>query len=169
LIIKVFLVRLDVMKRRDVKSRCPVNYALEIFGDPWSLLIVRGMVTYGASSYGDFLKSEEQIGTSVLAERLAHLEANGIISKSRDAEDKRRTVYGLTPAGLDVLPMLYEIMKWGTRVSPKPKSNAAWLEALKLDRAEVLTAWRKALLTGSAFYVGESSVVSQLGLSMLAR
>ena len=61
------------MKRTDRKSHCPVNSALEVVGDPWSLLVVRDIVFYGKHAFGEFLASEERITTSVLADRLARL------------------------------------------------------------------------------------------------
>lgn len=152
------------MKRRDVKSRCPINFTMEIFGDPWSMLIIRGMFTYGATTFSDFLRSEERIGRSVLAEKLAHLEKNGIIKKYRDENDHRSVRYSLTKNGIDLLPVLYEISVWGSNTSPNPKAAQAWFNAMELDRTTVIDAWRKAIETGSAFYVGENSVVARLGL-----
>jgi DNA-binding HxlR family transcriptional regulator len=122
------------------------------------------MTNYGAKHYGDFLKSEERIGTSVLADRLQHLEAKGIIEKRPDQIDKRKTTYHLTAVGLTVLPLLFEVAAWGTRTSPNPKAAESWFRALELDRTIVLDAWRKALESGSAFYVGPNSVVAQLNL-----
>lgn len=152
------------MKRTDVKSDCPVNYSLEIFGDPWSLLIVRSMITYGAKTYGDFLKSRERIGTSVLANRLAHLEAKGIIAKSTDPTDQRKVIYALTETGIGLLPILYEIAVWGSRTSPHPQASEAWFKAMELDRNTVLGAWREALKSGDSFMLGPNSVVARLGL-----
>lgn len=152
------------MKRRDVKSYCPINYTLEIFGDPWSLIIIRGMLNYGAKHFGDFLKSEERIGTSVLSDRLAHLEKNGIISKHPDKEDTRRTTYHLTPQGIKLIPMLYEIAAWGTAASAHPKAAETWFKALRLPKQTVITAWERAIESDSAFYVGANSVVKQLEL-----
>ncbi|EDK72364.1 transcriptional regulator, HxlR family [candidate division TM7 genomosp. GTL1] len=152
------------MKRKDVKSLCPINFTLEIFGDPWSLLIVRDMATLGKKTFSDFMDSEEHIGTSVLAERLAHLEKKGIIAKKPDEVDKRKTIYTLTLDGIRTLPILYEIAAWGLRTSPNPKATAAWFKSTKLKREVVLMAWRRALYTNSSFFIGPNSVVEQLGL-----
>jgi DNA-binding HxlR family transcriptional regulator len=152
------------MKRASDRSRCPINYTTEIFGDTWSFLILRGMLTYGAKTYSDFLKSEERIGTSVLADKLVHLEKTGIISKSIDKEDGRKVVYSLTEAGLGVIPIIYEMALWGTATSKNPKMPPAWFRAIQFDRAVVLKAWREAVSSGSAFFVGPNSVVSQLGI-----
>jgi DNA-binding HxlR family transcriptional regulator len=152
------------MKRTDVKSRCPINYTMEIFGDPWSMLIIRGMVSYGAKYFGDFLKSEERIGTSVLADRLVHLEKKGIITKQPDRLDKRKMTYSLTETGLSFIPIVYDIAAWGTQTSPSPKVTDSWIKAMGLNRDMVIKAWREAVTAGSAFYVGPDSVIEQLSL-----
>ena len=128
------------------------------------MLIIRGMVSYGAKYFGDFLKSEERIGTSVLTERLTHLENKGIITKHPDKHDKRKIVYTLTESGLDFIPVFYDISVWGTRTSPSPKVDKALLRAMKRDRDSVIKAWREAIQSGSAFFVGQDSVVSKLRL-----
>src|SRR5258708_10220789 len=84
------------MKRQDVKSRCPINFTLETFGDPWSLLIVRDMINEGKKTYGEFLDSDERIGPSVLADRLSYLEKKAIITRHPDEHDKRKVFLSLT-------------------------------------------------------------------------
>ncbi|HET6747340.1 MAG TPA: helix-turn-helix domain-containing protein [Candidatus Saccharimonadales bacterium] len=153
------------MKRASNRSRCPINFTTEIFGDTWSFLILRGILTYGAKTYSDFLKSEERIGTSVLADRLVHLEKAGIILKSIDKEDGRKVAYTLTEAGLGTIPIIYEMALWGTMTSENPKMPPAWFEAIQFDRTTVLKAWREAIMSDSAFFVGPNSVVRQLGLN----
>lgn len=152
------------MKRRDVKSRCPINFSLEIFGDPWSLLIIRDMVALGKKTFGEFLDSEERIGPSVLADRLAHLEKRGIISKTPDKTDKRKMVYWLTEAGLCLLPVMYEVAWFGSSTSPDPRAPEAWFKSMEYDRELVLKAWREAVSSGSSFLTGPDNVVARLGL-----
>ena len=77
------------MKRTDRKSHCPVNFALETVGDPWSLLVVRDIVFYGKHAFGEFLASEERVTTSVLADRLATLVRTGVLAKERSTADRR--------------------------------------------------------------------------------
>lgn len=152
------------MKRQDVKSQCPINFTVEVFGDPWSLLIVREIASFGAMTFGEFLKINELISTSVLADRLEHLQNRGIVVKSGHPTDKRKTVYSLTDLGLDALPVLYEIAAWGSRYSPAPAAPESWFNALKRDKPTVLQAWRKSLESGSSFFKGPHSVVQQLSL-----
>jgi DNA-binding HxlR family transcriptional regulator len=135
---------------------------MEIFGDPWSMLIIRGMLAYGAKYYSDFLRSEERIGTSVLADRLEHLEKKGIITKRTDKTDKRKKYYTLTKKGMSILPVFYDIAVWGSQASPNPKMPQAWFSSLNYSRETVLKTWRLALESGDAFFVGPNSVVKQL-------
>ena len=152
------------MKRADNKSRCPINFSLEIFGDTWSLLIIRDMISLGKKTFGEFLDSEERIGPSVLADRLAHLEKRGIISKEPDPADKRKMIYSLTETGMNAIPIVYEIAVWGSRASPNPKAGEAWFKSMQYDKNLVLKLWREAVESGSSFFYGSSSVVNKLGL-----
>lgn len=97
------------------RSSCPINAALEILGDRWSLLIVRDMLFAGARTFKDFRASEEKIATNILAERLTRLQKAGIITCEPDPEDRRRVRYQLTSKGLDLVPVLMELSAWGTR------------------------------------------------------
>src|SRR5258708_18474392 len=69
------------MRRRHRKSDCPIHFALEIFGDAWTLLIIRDLMFKGRITYTDLLHAEEGIATNVLADRLVRLEQDGIIEK----------------------------------------------------------------------------------------
>jgi len=106
------MLRKTTGKRR---SDCPVNFAVESLGDKWSLIIVRDMIFWGKKTYGDFLKSDERIATNILADRLAFLEKEGIISKSPDPADKRKEIYRVTERGIDLIPMLLEMIAWSAK------------------------------------------------------
>ena len=109
-------------RKEDVRSHCSVNYGLEIFGDKWSLLIVRDIVFAGKKTYGEFLKSEEGVATNILASRLAFLEEQGILSKAPSSADRRKDLYTLTEKGLDLIPILLDIVVWSAKHDPR--SNA---------------------------------------------
>ena len=102
-----------------LRSHCAVNYGVELFGDRWSLLIIRDIVFAGKKTYGAFLQSEEGIATNVLASRLAFLEAQGILSKAPSLEDGRKDVYTLTEKGLDLIPIVLGIVVWSAQHDPK--------------------------------------------------
>src|SRR5947208_6372448 len=97
------------------RSDCPINFALETFGDMWSLLIIRDIVYFGKKTYGEFLASEEGIATNILASRLALLEQKGMLVKKPHEEDKRKEMYVLTEKGLDIIPILVEMANWSAQ------------------------------------------------------
>ena len=83
-----------------------MNYAVEALGDKWSLVIFRDMIFWGKKTYGEFLKLDERIATNILADRLAYLEREGLVSKSPDPHDKRKEIYRVTEKGIGLVPML---------------------------------------------------------------
>jgi len=97
------------------RSGCPVSISLEVFGDRWSLLIVRDMMVRGLRTFKDFQASGEGIATNVLSDRLRKLQAAGIITSEVEQADGRRVNYRLTEKGIDLAPALLELLIWGTR------------------------------------------------------
>ncbi len=95
------------------RSNCPINVALELFGDKWSLLILRDMLIRGKDRYGEFLDSAEGISTNILASRLKQLESTGLVEKLRDPADRKTSLYLPTAAGVSLLPVLLEVIRWG--------------------------------------------------------
>jgi DNA-binding HxlR family transcriptional regulator len=125
-------------KKIEFRSTCPISTALDIFGDKWSLLIVRDMVFKGASTYGDFMNGGEKIATNILADRLWQLEAAGIITKQKHPESKVKILYTLTSKGIDLVPAMVEIISWSEKyydVHPHAKQFA---EQLRNNKTEVI-------------------------------
>jgi DNA-binding HxlR family transcriptional regulator len=103
---------MKVLKQR---STCPVSTSLDVLGDKWTLLILRDMLFAGKSTYGQFLQSAEKMATNILADRLAALEANGLVTKAVAADKKSKFTYRLTEKGLDIVPLLVELVLWGAK------------------------------------------------------
>jgi DNA-binding HxlR family transcriptional regulator len=144
------------------RSDCPVNFALETFGDPWSLLIIRDIVYFGKKTYGEFIASEEGMATNILASRLAQLEHQGILMKKPSEQDKRKEEYVLTEKGLDLIPVLAEMANWSAEHDPYTAAPAAWIALMKADREKMLRLMRETVQSGGAVFVGEKSLVGQL-------
>ncbi|MFN3511452.1 MAG: winged helix-turn-helix transcriptional regulator [Phenylobacterium sp.] len=100
------------------RSGCPIATTLDLVGDRWSLVIVRDMLN-GKSRYGEFLDSPEGVTTSVLADRLARLEAAGLVAKRAYQTNPVRHEYRLTEMGEGLLPVLQEICRWANRRLPE--------------------------------------------------
>ncbi len=103
------------------RSGCPLASALDIVGDKWSLVVLRGFFI-GFSRYGDFLKAPESIATNILADRLKSLECAGLIERLPDAASH----YRLTRKGADLLPVLQQLTHWGLEHIPDRWQPPEW-------------------------------------------
>lgn len=110
------------MKKR-MRSDCPIGLSLDIFGDRWTLLILRDMLMRGKRRYQEFLESKEGIATNLLAQRLETLVKWGIITRSADPTNKKQILYAPTRKALDLLPVMCEIIRWGLEHHPDAQSN----------------------------------------------
>lgn len=112
------------------RSYCPQYLGLEVFGDKWSLLIIRDMMIDGKRYFREFLQSEEKIASNILANRLEALEAEGIIVKRADPAHKQKIIYSLTEKGIDLFPILMEIARWSLKYKPVDPEKAERAEKL---------------------------------------
>ena len=101
------------------RSLDPINLALELVGDAWSLLIIRDLMLRGHTGYQAFLRSGEGIATNILADRLLKLEQNGLITKAADPADARKFIYALSARGADLAPVLVELILFSHRHEPR--------------------------------------------------
>ncbi len=124
------------------RSGCPVSVSLERFGDRWSLLIIRDLMVRGYRTFKEFQGSGEGIATNILADRLHKLEASGIICPEADEADGRRTNYRLTEKGIDLAPVLLDLLIWAARHEETGAPCAVILK-MELNREEVLTETRR--------------------------
>ena len=126
------------MKEPKRRSDCPISYALDQFGGRWCLIIVRDLVFKEKSSYGEFLKSEEKIATNILADRLHGLENAGIIIKSQDPEHGSRFIYKLSKKGMDLVPILVEIILWSSKYDENTGVEMKFVNRAKRQRQGLL-------------------------------
>jgi len=128
------------------RSGCPVSVSLEIFGDRWSLLIVRDLMIRGYRTFKEFAESGEGVATNILADRLEKLESTGIITTEVDEADRRRVNYRLTQKGIDLAPVLLELLIWGGR-HENTEAPCALIEKMVQNREalldEVRRLWRE--------------------------
>jgi len=128
------------------RSGCPVSISLEIFGDHWSLLIIRDLMVRGYRTFKEFQGSGEGIATNILSDRLRKLEDAGIITAEVEETDGRRVNYRLTEKGIDLAPVLLELLIWGAR-HEETGIPCAFIANMAKDRegllAEVRRRWRE--------------------------
>ena len=122
-----------------LRSHCPVNCALEAFGDRWALLILRDIIFRGKRTYGEFLKSEEGFATNILASRLGHLTAVGILQLDEDENDARKGFYTLTEKGLDLIPLIFEMTLWSAKYDDdsEAKRISQLIELIQKDNRKI--------------------------------
>jgi DNA-binding HxlR family transcriptional regulator len=138
------LVWLNVAGRAKSKRRsgCPVSISLETFGDRWSLLIIRDLMVRGFRTFKEFQESGEGIATNILADRLKRLEAAGIITAEAEQTDARRVNYRLTEKGIDLAPVLLELLIWGAR-HEETGAPCAFIAEMEKNREQVLAEVRR--------------------------
>ena len=105
--------------RKDHRSECVMNRMVEVFGDQWTLLILRDIIFMNRRHFRELLtKSLEGIASNILADRLQRLVEQGIIVKSHDPSHKQKAIYSLTERGIELLPLLMEMNAWGHKYLP---------------------------------------------------
>src|SRR2546425_5620444 len=123
------------------RSGCPLNASVEMLGDRWSLLIIRDMMLRGSRTYKEFLGSYEGIATNILADRLRKLVAYGIVTAEPDPSDGRKQIYLLTAKGIDLAPVLTEMVLWAA--GHEETGNQALVRQMRKDKTQCLAGVRK--------------------------
>ena len=138
--------------RTKLRSGCPLNVSVEILGDRWSLLIIRDMMLRGFRSYTQFLESYERIATNILANRLKKLERYGIVATRQDPLDGRKLIYTLTEKGMDLAPVLTEMVLW--TAAHEKHQNPQLIRQIKRDKQKFLATVRQRWLENSSPMAG---------------
>jgi len=119
-----------------------VSISLERLGDRWSLLIIRDLMVRGFRTFKEIEESGEGIATNILADRLQKLETAGIITAEVEETDGRRVNYRLTEKGIDLAPVLLELLIWGAR-HEETGASCAVIEKMAKNREQVLAETRR--------------------------
>lgn len=120
------------MKKRDY-SVCPIVYSLDIWGDPWSLVILRDVLIHNKRYYREFLSSREKIATNILSARLKSLTEAGFLIKTKGENNRAQTIYRPTQKALDLFPVIFSIMHWGLKYNPNTDMSIPIMQELKKD------------------------------------
>jgi DNA-binding HxlR family transcriptional regulator len=145
-----------VGQKDELRSHCPINFVLEVFGDRWTLLIIRDIVFRGKKRYGEFLASEEGFATNILAGRLERLLESGILARKPDPGDGRKDVYSLTEKGLDLIPILFEMMAWSAKHDSRSEAKRVprLIERIRKDNREASREAREKVERGEGIVAG---------------
>ena len=123
------------------RSECPLNASVEMLGDRWSLLIIRDMMLRGLRTYKEFMECYEGIATNILADRLKKLVAYGIITAEPDPSDGRKLIYSLTAKGIDLAPVLTEMVLWAA--AHEDTGNQTLVRLMRADKERFLAGIRE--------------------------
>ena len=103
----------DIDTFRQAALDCPLPHAVELIGEKWAFLIVRG-------AFNDLKHFEEfqaglGLARNILSDRLGKLVAGGILERATDTSDRRKVIYSLTPMGKGLMPVLVAMRQWGQK------------------------------------------------------
>src|SRR5437588_242945 len=134
---------MNTIKKR---SDCPLSFSLDLFGDKWSLLIIRDLLMTGKFSFSEFSGSKEKIASNILADRLSLLESSGILTKHVSPKNRSKFIYRLTQKGIDLLPAIIELMRWGAKYNPDtPLPPKKIIKRYKEDRNGLIKDYKEKL------------------------
>jgi DNA-binding HxlR family transcriptional regulator len=114
------------------RSGCPINLTLEVFGDKWSLIIVRDIMFGNRRHFRELLLgNEEGIASNILADRLKRLTEEGMLTRSDDPTHKQKAIYSLTEKAIQLVPVFAMIGAWGRRHLPVSEELSIRAELLE--------------------------------------
>ena len=113
------------------RSGCPINLSLEVFGDKWSLLILRDIIFGGKRHIRELLRSEEGIATNILSDRLKTLVGLGMLTKADDPTHKQKAIYSLTEPAIELVPIMAHLGAWGRKWLPVTEELSIRAELLE--------------------------------------
>ena len=127
------------------RSNCPISSALDLFGDKWSLLIIRDLVYFGERTFKDFSNADEKISSARLSDRLCKLDILGLIIKENHPTNKKVFLYNLTEKGLDLFPVIAEYVRWSNKYLNEhiPEQAKQFADMLEIDREATLNHFMK--------------------------
>jgi DNA-binding HxlR family transcriptional regulator len=101
----------DIEAFREAALSCPIPAAVEVIGEKWAFLILRGAFN-GLQHFEEF-QAGLGIARNILSDRLGKLVGGGILKRSPDPSDRRKVIYSLTRKGESLLPVVIAIRQWG--------------------------------------------------------
>ncbi len=152
--------------REDQRSGCPINLSLEVFGDRWSLIVIRDMMFGNRRHFRELLsRSEEGIASNILSARLKRLLDLGMITRADDPSHKQKAIYSLTEKAIELVPVLAMLGAWGRRHLPVSRELSIRAELLEKGGPEMWEAFMEELRTrhlGAPQRPGARSVSAEL-------
>ncbi|WCT13754.1 winged helix-turn-helix transcriptional regulator [Mucilaginibacter jinjuensis] len=136
------------------RSDCPISYTLDVFGDKWSFLILRDMITHGKSSFLEWKASDEKIAPSVLTAKLALLVREGFLVKKASPQNASKFLYYLTEKGIETIPIILDMFAFGGKYM-NPEGNSSFIQQLRTNRESTITGIQEAMRAKRKAALGE--------------
>jgi DNA-binding HxlR family transcriptional regulator len=134
--------------RNEQRSGCPINLSLEVFGDRWSLIVIRDIMFGNRRHFRELLsQSEEGIASNILSARLKHLLELGMVTKADDPTHKQKAIYSLTEKAIELVPVFAMLGAWGRRHLSVSRELAIRAQLLEAGGAEMWEAFMEELRT----------------------
>jgi DNA-binding HxlR family transcriptional regulator len=130
-------------------SGCPIDYSLDLFGDRWTLLVIRDLLFLGKRHFKELMESPERVASNILTARLKKLEERGLIERAADPDNRKQVIYTLTDKGRDLTPVLVEMVRWGGRHDPNSSVPKSFVARLARDNDRLLAEMRAAMADAS--------------------
>lgn len=134
-----------------------MSYSLDYFGDKWTPLILRDMMFYDKTSYSEFLASSEKIATNILTDRLNILHKEGFLIKSISPLNKSKFIYGLTDKGIELVPLMVELLIWGAKFNPDGGPQLV-LDKIKKNKSKFIKEIQEKLLNKRKLFDDDSII-----------
>ena len=154
------------------RSGCPINLAIEVLGDRWSLVVLRDVMFGNRHYFRELLTgSQEGIASNILADRLRRLVANGLLRRTGDDTHRQKIRYSLTEAGVQLVPVMAALGTWGRRHMPASHELSVRAELLEQGGPELWERFMDELREqhlGVARPAGTPSVLAELQAAYLA-
>ncbi len=112
------------------RSGCPINATIEVFGDRWSLLVLRDIVFGDRRYFRELQAGEERIASNILADRLKRLVGLGLLTRE-DSRAGQRARYSLTEPAIQLVPVFAQLGSWGLRHRPTSRALRVRAELLE--------------------------------------
>jgi DNA-binding HxlR family transcriptional regulator len=149
-----------------IRSGCPINLSLEVFGDRWSLIVIRDIMFGNRRHFRTLMtRSEERIASNILADRLKRLVALGLLTKTDDPSHSQKSIYSLAEPAIQLVPIFAHLGAWGRRhlpVTPELAIRAQLLEEGGPAMWEAFMVELRAIHLGTPLPAGSRSVIAEL-------
>lgn len=150
-----------------IRSGCPINLAVEILGDQWSLVILRDIIFGKARHFREILaQSDEGIASNVLHGKLQRMVSLGLLTRSSDEGHKQKAVYALTEASIELVPLLATLGAWGARHLPVTDALAVRARLMEEGGAPL---WEEMMRELRAVHIDGDSEATERPSSAIAR